>query len=274
MDNNNFKSFDIDIILRNFELNMVLQATRYNLRNEDQRKLSTKLLENLYININKFLQPNIYFEIGAHQATFSKTISSSQPKAKIYAFEANPYVYENFKDDIIHNFKNIQYIHSAISNMNGMIDFHVLKKINQTEYSQKRGYHSIFRRSEGGEYEVIKIPSRKLSDFIKTKKLSGSFSAWIDVEGAQKEVLQSMGHFLNQFACIYIEVEDFQKWQEQWISFDVIKFLIINGFIPIARDFEYEMQYNIIFIKNYLMDHPWIKKLFVDYLSYGGNLYK
>lgn len=58
-----------------------------------------------------------------------------------------------------------------------------------------------------------------------------------------------MDYFIDQFACIYIEVEDFQKWKGQWLSFDVMKHLILNGFIPIARDFEYEMQYNIIFIK-------------------------
>lgn len=152
-----------------------------------------------------------------------------------------------------------------------MIDFHVLKKIDETKYSKKRGYHSIYKRSCGGEYQVIKVPSRKLSDFIKTKKITGFFSAWIDVEGAQREVLESIGPFLDQFACIYIEVEDFQNWKEQWLSFDIIKFLLLNGFIPIARDFEYQMQYNIIFIKSHLFDNHLIKKLLVDYLSYGGN---
>lgn len=153
-----------------------------------------------------------------------------------------------------------------------MIDFHVLKKINQIEYSKKRGYHSIHKRSYGGEYDIIKVPSRKLSDFIETKKISGSFSAWIDVEGAQREVLESMQPFLHQFACIYIEVEYFQNWKDEWLSYDIMKYLILNDFVPIARDFEYEMQYNIVFVKSCLLDHCLIKKILAEYLSYGGNV--
>ncbi|WP_139162992.1 hypothetical protein [Desulfonatronum thiosulfatophilum] len=72
-------------------MNILNQAIKYNINDEKQRKLSTKILEKFFIDINRILNPKVYFEIGAHQATFSKIISEIQPEGKIFAFEANPY---------------------------------------------------------------------------------------------------------------------------------------------------------------------------------------
>ncbi|MFW6249188.1 MAG: hypothetical protein ACOC4J_05400 [Bacteroidota bacterium] len=66
MKKHNFEASDIEIFFRYFELNILSQAMRYNLNEDNQRKISTKYLENLYININKLLNPPVYFEIGAH----------------------------------------------------------------------------------------------------------------------------------------------------------------------------------------------------------------
>lgn len=47
-----------------------------------------------------------------------------------------------------------------------------------------------------------------------------------------------------------IEVEEKAVWQEQWLSLDVIEHFIAAGFQPMARDIEYENQFNILFVEN------------------------
>jgi hypothetical protein len=84
---------------------------------------------------------------------------------------------------------------------------------------------------------------------------------WIDVEGATEQVLSSSNKTLKQVDSIFIEVEDFKFWQDQWLAEDVIKFLVSQDFIPIARDYEYEKQNNYIFIKSKLMDNNKILNL-------------
>jgi hypothetical protein len=78
---------------------------------------------------------------------------------------------------------------------------------------------------------------------------------WIDVEGATEQVLSSSNKTLKQADSIFIEVEDFKFWQDQWLAEDVIKFLVSQDFVPIARDYEYEKQNNYIFIKSKLMNN-------------------
>jgi hypothetical protein len=84
---------------------------------------------------------------------------------------------------------------------------------------------------------------------------------WIDVEGASEQVLSNSNKTLKQSDSIFIEVEDFKFWQDQWLAEDVIKFLVSQDFIPIARDYEYEKQNNYIFIKSKLMDNNKILNL-------------
>ena len=51
-------------------------------------------------------------------------------------------------------------------------------------------------------------------------------------------------------------------------SFDA--FLQRNGFVPIARDFEYEYQYNVLYVKQQVLDLPRFDYVMTDYFSKIG----
>jgi hypothetical protein len=86
---------------------------------------------------------------------------------------------------------------------------------------------------------------------------SESIVLWIDVEGASREVLEGCKKTLDKVSAILIEVEEKEYWNNQWLEKDVRKFLTENNFILVARDGEYEYQYNQIYIKNDIKpDHP------------------
>ena len=87
----------------------------------------------------------------------------------------------------------------------------------------------------------------------------------------QKEVLLGGQETLKNKNCIAIkiEVEDKETFQGQsWLANDVIKFLSKSGFSPIFRDFEYDSQYNILFIKNEKISEDYkIKEKFFQEVS-------
>ena len=69
-------------------------------------------LLNSYIKIQEKNKPDISVEIGAFDADFSKSMIGICNN--IYAFEASPFVYRKFKDDM----HGINYINKAVSDKN------------------------------------------------------------------------------------------------------------------------------------------------------------
>jgi FkbM family methyltransferase len=78
-------------------------------------------------------------------------------------------------------------------------------------------------------------------------------SLWIDVEGCQYEVFNSLATSFEReiITSVYIEVEKVKLWPEQrMLENDIIEFMSKHNFSPFLRDKEYPMQYNIIFVNN------------------------
>lgn len=77
------------------------------------------------------------------------------------------------------------------------------------------------------------------------------------MEGFQKQVLFEAKNILADKNCklIKIEVEEIEKFKDQsFLSKDIESFLHDYSFVPIFRDFEYDYQYNVLYIKKDLLD--------------------
>jgi len=215
---------------------------------------SISILSKNYCELQKILKSDCFLEIGAFEADFSRNMKNIFPTSKVYAFEASPYCYENYKNLN----SSIEYLNLAISDKDGEIYFSLQDKnlSDQTEIEKVRGNNSILDRNDDTiSYKKIKVKTTTLDSFIEKKSLTDlSFSLWIDVEGANKNVLQGAQKYLKNTQSLLIEVEDFEYWKKQWISKDVDKFLQDYGFIPISRDFEDNNQYNVVYINQRLVE--------------------
>jgi hypothetical protein len=92
-------------------------------------------------------------------------------------------------------------------------------------------------------------------------------SAWIDVEGANEQIFKGMGKYLDQFALIHCEVEERTQWRGQWLWHDVLEFLLESGFIPVARDFEYTTQNNVVFVRSDLLKDQKVRYALTQHYS-------
>lgn len=108
------------------------------------------------------------------------------------------------------------------------------------------------RNKKGLVYEQVNIECTKLDTYFKDKNFS-NISMWIDLEGHGYECLQGASNLLENTNIIKIEVEDKQYWKDQKLSTDIIDFLGTKHFVPVLRDYQSTMQYNILFVKDYIV---------------------
>jgi len=231
---------------KEFILNsLVMQSALYDLPDEKARQKSVIELANLFANIITNSKVDSFFEIGALNAEFSMFIKDQVKN--VVAFEASPRNFDQAKDAI----SNIEYLNMAVSDHNGEIDINVAVDTKSGTGSIKIGADSILSKinDEDTIYEKNKVECTKLDTFIANKKWENQSNAlWIDVEGASLNVLAGAEDSLKNTKAIFIEVEQATFWKNQALVGEINKFLCDRNFVPIARDFEYENQYNVIYV--------------------------
>ena len=228
-----------------------------------QERLLVDELVELFFLIQKETKPKISIEVGANSAEFSQKIIQDYPNINSWAFEANPYVHKHYENSLQN--LGVKYLNTAITNKIGETRFLIQEAyLNNGEWDGKRinrliGNNSLLIRNQDDVlYSAPKVDCNTLDGFFIDSGIlnsSDTVCMWIDVEGAIEQVLSNSSKILKQIDSIFIEVEDFKFWQDQWLAEDVIKFLVSQDFVPIARDYEYEKQNNYIFIKSKLMNN-------------------
>lgn len=193
----------------------------------------------LFMNIQKRLGPDISIEVGAHDADFSKEMLSLN--LEIFAFEASPYVYNRFKNEMF----GIDYINKAVSDTNKVIKFEIQPDPDPSIV----GNNSIKNRNEVKDYYYIDVESVSIDEYFKNKLFSNG-ALWIDAEGSSREVLLGAKDSIRSFSSIYIELELQDFWLDSWKRDDVIKYLESNGFYLLHEALCYAGQVDAIFIRN------------------------
>jgi FkbM family methyltransferase len=222
-----------------------------------------KELQDFYISLQLQIKPNHSIEIGPREGTYSNRMKSICDKNNIWAFEANPHVYNKFKSD----HEDINYLNLAVFDKETELEFKLQKGFDYTV-----GNNSFLTRKSGIQFklngqnyverlsgfDIVKVNSIVIDEYFKNKLFSeDKISMWIDVEGASEQVLSGCIQTLKQTHSVFIEVEHEQFWEGQWLFDDVMNFFTQNDFLLLARDFEwYEKvvrQENLIFVnRNYL----------------------
>ena len=227
---------------------LVMQSALYNLPDQKERQRSNTELANLFANIIVNGQIDSFFEIGALYAEFSMFIKDRVKN--VYAFEASPRNYDLAKDKI----EGINYLNLAVSSYDGEININM-----GISEGANIGADSVLDRIDNGstEYEKKTVECIKLDTFAENNNLTGTSKAmWIDVEGNSLSVLNGAKSSLISTQVIFIEMEQVAFWENQSMITEVNEFLCNYNFVPIARDFEYENQFNVVYVKRDILYSP------------------
>jgi FkbM family methyltransferase len=209
----------------------------------------------LYLEICEELAPEVTFEIGAREAAFSKEIGRLCPRTACYAFEANPYVFNRFKDQIG---THVTYLNEAIGNETAQKQFHIPMSVPRANGALRLQLTNPtsslkLRSADGVEYESVTCHCDTLDSWH--ERLGWPTSAlWIDVEGAVDEVVRGAIRSLERSVqCAFVELEKSPAWKGQWLAADMTRAMEEMGFHALARDFETPWQYNQIFVSERAM---------------------
>lgn len=221
------------------------------------------LLAKSYVEIAGILSTQITLEIGAHEATFSQKIKARYGDAvTAFAFEASPATFARYKQDVSRH--GIKYINAALSNINGSLPFFEYRESNDTDESPLE-FSSLYirdpERTSGAKKSEVSVKSLTGDSFIRSQCPDAkNIALWIDVEGAQQEVLEGFSETFEgkRVSSVFIEVESVPHWPKQkMLATGVIAKMAEMGFSPLLRDTNYSpQQFNIIFIRNDCLGEP------------------
>lgn len=206
--------------------------------------VSTKELDLRFYELLKEKNVDLFLEVGAFDAETSVKVKNTLPSCEVYAYEANVYNYEKFKDAR----SNINYEHLALSNFVGETNFYVQLSNNGRIMPKTKKNNSLLKRTEKNvQYETVTVKVDTIDNLFQDDKRNTGM--WIDVEGVGYEVLLGANGLLENTSVIKIEVESFQFWKDQIMDNKIINLLSDKGFKIDCRDQEYTNQYNLIFVK-------------------------
>lgn len=247
--------FKANILLAH-DLAMLATAVKYNIDNKAQRTQSNKDLVRLFFNLAEIIDIDMFIEAGAKDAWASRRAQTRFPNARVVAFEANPYTYRSFLE--VNQSAGIEYLHRALTDKPGPITFNVLR--NDAGEPLANGQASILKRDKKGDrdrgYDEVTVDGITLDSYFRDTPFTKA-AMWVDVEGACGMVLTGARQVLANTAVLVVEVEDENWWGEgHWMREEVVSYLYDLGLVPVARDFEFIHQYNIVFVRAELLVSP------------------
>ena len=256
------------------DLAMQATAVKYDLDDKADRMRSTRQLVRFFFHLVKVMEIDLFVEVGAKDARSSRRAHRLLGDSRVVAFEANPYTYGKFAG--ANDGTGIEYLNLAATDTPGPVTFHVLRDDDGLPRSD--GQSSILKRNRGRDvergFEEVTVEGVRLDDFFAGQAFE-SAAIWMDVEGACQFVLGGASDLLAATAVLIIEVEDRPFWgDDHWLRERVLSHLYDLGLVPVARDFEYEHQYNIVLVRASLLhSHPRLRLAITRFcsLAYGAR---
>ncbi len=220
-------------------------------RADRAREDESNALMPLFADLCAALDVQAIFELGAHAAEFSILMHGRMPSLVVVALEANPYVFERYRDRMP---EGVRYLNMAAGADSLPKQFHVVKSLAADDgmhgQESTNPFSGLMTRDPGAaEYETVTTACTTV-DALHAEYGRPRTALWIDVEGANELVLRGATQSLaGAVQCILIEVEEKSYWEGQWLAADVKSFLATAGFAAVARDLKSKPQYNIVFVR-------------------------
>lgn len=150
-----------------------------------------------------FNNVNTILDIGSRDGCQSLELNRWFPHAKIYAFEPVKKNYE-FTVKNVEEINNIKVYQYAINNYNGKTKFYEV-------YNGNVGASSLLQttnhwRSSQWAQKETEVDCIVLSDWLKENDIKSVDLIWMDVQGAENIVLDSLKEYLNDVKIIATEV--------------------------------------------------------------------
>ena len=182
-------------------------------------------------------------EIGAHFGEDSVRFVEAFANPTIHCFEPDPRCIEIFKKHV--NNPNIVLYEIALSNVEAELDFyqsyqtHAGKTPDKYDWISDEDYHSKKLNNSGSSSlkkgykhtlsETIKVKSSRFDTWYNDNNIGEVDLAWIDVQGAERDVLEGMGDKIANVRFVWIEYGE-QEYEDAMSREQTVQYMENRGF--------------------------------------------
>jgi 2-O-methyltransferase len=152
-------------------------------------------------------------EIGCNNGSDTLGFFSVMPKARIYCFEPDPRAISRFKRNLADHFDRVTLIEAAVSNQNGQIEFHASsggdsdKGWDQSGSIRQPKYH--LREYPWVKFDkIIPVKTCRLDDWCAETGIEEVDFIWMDVQGAEGDIIKGATRTLEKTRFLYTEYSD------------------------------------------------------------------
>jgi FkbM family methyltransferase len=213
-------------------------------------------------------QVTMAVEIGAFEAGFARWWKSHDPKNRAIAFEANPFVFAQFQEEV--RAAGVDYRNACVADINGRQKLLIPRDYRDKSLDRSNRMSSILNNNFVDQVEELEVDSVCLNEAISVVD-TDRLLLKIDVKGACEAVLSGAAEALARTALMTIELESESIWHGQWLDVDVVRCLHQYGLILVARDLQHSFQYNAIFLNPAMVDMGKLTPVVKNYLIGAGR---
>ncbi|XSC42287.1 FkbM family methyltransferase [Bradyrhizobium sp. RDT10] len=162
----------------------------------------------------------VILDIGCNDGTDARKFLELCPQAQLYCFEPDPRAAARFKKNMDHYLNKVNLFEIAISDRNGMIDFH---PSNGNGDAKEWDLSGSIRRPKNHlvEYDWVRfdhpipLETRRLDDWCSEANLKCIDFIWMDVQGAESDVIAGGRNTLSNTRFVYTEYSDQELYEGQ-----------------------------------------------------------
>ena len=209
------------------------------------RKRSIDLLGELFHRLCMHLEVVTLVECGAREASASARFVGAGLKRRAVAFEANPYTYAEFTEKV--SGPRLITVAEGLGEDVGVLDLAIPKR---GQGLPTAGCASFRPSGSSEDFTTVSVPVTTLDRAVNRFAITAPVALWIDVEGTAREVLRGGEMLLQESAeMVLIELETEQFWKGAALAPELAEMLHAHNFVPVARDFQAEHQFNVLYLK-------------------------
>lgn len=196
---------------------------------------------------------SVIIEAGAYDGYHTKMLAAMVPKGQVFSFEPFPRMFNIAKMNL-KDLKNVHLYPIALAKKTGSTEFHISCGKNNDDYL---GSSSVLEPTEQMHnffpklafQQKIIVPCTTIDKFISDKKINQIDFIWLDLQGAELEVLRASPKTLEITKLIKTEVSYAEIYQNSGTAKDLIDFMKTNNFQLILLTGEGDVQGDAYFKK-------------------------
>lgn len=211
------KSFDNDTVK---DVKDVLRPVKQSLVGKEGIYQVIEIVQNLKKSEGK--EVSVVFDIGAAVGDTARPLLKAFPKADVYCFEPFADSFERLKHRTAKHGNRAKHFNFGLYNRNGDIDFYI------TDHRESNSINNFNTGHIADRIEKIEI--RRLDDVVRELGVTHIDFMKIDVEGAEKELLEGAKETLAITDTIFVEISPLRKGPHNHDYIDVFEYLHQAGF--------------------------------------------